>query len=680
MARMIFPTRPVDLVDAVKAEMASSTEEMNVNYFAWKIIDQYMQGGRKFHEIDRRQGQLEVAYDRLDGQLALRYEEVVRLFLIECGRYMKLNTEPTARRRGDSLGALREAATAQAMLSGLGSRLDHEGIKRSAIIPLLKYGTVGLMHSESTGQFPDRLNIVHPMELRGFPARCDGTQNVQAVARYQIVPVEWIAPLVKTRYKKDIKRTDKIMARSVGWGTPSSSSGNEAVDNAGIGALPERPTISHDKGAPRREDGAHVREVVPLTEIFVLSDCGTMVARTIVLIGEYVVYDEDFEAGGREVVCPLRIARHTDIGRFFARGFVSPLVTLNDQVEKMLASAFQNMAELDTFGTLFVPGSSGIDLKRWRKGKRPRAEYYEPDPLNAALQPMNLAPANPGDAPVKMASLGVDLLNKQANQGPAFSGNTSGRVDSAAGLGVLFNTNNMGLFAPVSSLADAYSGVYARMLQAGKDRMEPGDAVWISTTDDSVAGIMVSADGRMSLAANPVPEPWKVTIDIKDRTPRDPEIRKQELMALYQQGLVDYLRFWVTAFEENLDFPGAPKDLWETWRKAVWQIIQLFQDGENPGEMFAGKHTQDPEVQLVAVQTFMNKIEFSLASEAVQNRFIEWKELLEAAAGRNFPVGLGEPQMAAQMAAQAGPGGQGGGMPGGMPPDMAAVMAGPTGP
>jgi hypothetical protein len=46
----------------------------------------------------------------------------------------------------------------------------------------------------------------------------------------------------------------------------------------------------------------------------------------------------------------------------------------------------------------------------------------------------------------------------------------------------------------------------------------------------------------------------------------------------------------------------------------------------------------------MAVQQFMNKIEFSLAAEPVRKRFEEWKIMLEVLSGKNFPVGLGPPE------------------------------------
>ena len=120
--------------------------------------------------------------------------------------------------------------------------------------------------------------------------------------------------------------------------------------------------------------------------------------------------------------------------------------------------------------------------------------------------------------------------------------------------------------------------------------------------------------------------------------------------------------------------PGAPREIWETWRKATWQIITLFRDGQVPGNLDIGEHTQNPDIQLIKLAEFMSKIEFSLASEAVRKAFETWKVDLERLAGKWFPSELPPPEDIAMME-QAG-GQQRGAVPGaGIPAGMA-----PSGP
>jgi len=192
------------------------------------------------------------------------------------------------------------------------------------------------------------------------------------------------------------------------------------------------------------------------------------------------------------------------------------------------------------------------------------------------------------------------------------------------------------------------------MLQVAKERLKPGETVQLATIDDAIAGVILDPQtGEMKLADNPIPNPWEITVDIKDRQPKDREVRKQELKELFGMQLVDQTRFWITAMEENLDMPGAPRELWETWRKCTWQIITLFRDGVVPGHLDIGVHTQNPEIQLIKLQEFMNKIEFSLASQQVRDVFETWKLDLEVLAGQRFPSELPPPEEVAAAEQQA---------------------------
>jgi len=691
MARLDLPRDKKELSEALDLEMEPAEQEANVHLTSWRIVDAYLAGVRKFQVVDRLAANLALSFENILGGLEMRWEEVVRLYLGEVGRFLKMAVDPVGGRKGESIGALREGAIAHAVLGGLSQKLPLEMLRRQVVIPFIKHGTVGLSHVD-TGDpdMPDMVEVVPGRQLRGMPAWVDGVNNLYAIARKRWVPLGWAKDRVKTLWNKRLPMDnveEVLRAREVPWGSvPPEHSASGIGEPAGGEFLVNARTLldrvhlmSDDRreweGDMRKKDG---RLYVPLEEIHVYDDTQQFVSRFIVRVGTVVVQDEDFEKVGSKVICPLHVARHTDIGKMFARGYVAPLMPMNDQVERMLRTLFKNMQEMDQFGTLFVTGGMGVDLKKWTTGPRPKIQKYEPDPLEPRIEPKNLTPANTGLAPVRVAEFAQGQMERLSGQGPAFRGEATGRVDSAAGLGFLFNTANIGLALPAEGLADAWAGVYRRMLQAAQERAQPGEMVELAVIDDAIAGVVVDpTTGLMGLAENPIPDAWRVKVDIKDRTPRDREVRKRELLELFGAGLVTQTRFWITALEENLDFPGSPKDLWETWRKAVWQIILLFKDGETPGTVQIGEHVQNPDVQLIAVQTFMNKIEFSLASEAVRRAFETWKVDLEIAAGQRFPAGLGPPEEIAAM--QAAGGQQRSGIPqAGIPQGMAppGILAG----
>ncbi len=687
MARLALPKKKNEVVDALDAELMPAEQECNVHVTTHKIIDAYLAGVRRFKILDRWSGNLSIAFENARGELEMRYEEIVRLYLSEMGRYMKMEINPVAGKKGEGLDALRKAAIGSATLGALSAPLPLEYIKRQALIPFLKHGTVGLNHIETgMDDMPDQVEIVPARQLRGMPAWVDGCGNLMGIARKRWVPLPWLADRMKKVFDKkiNVKRPESLMdARDVPWGGNAPDTGDHSSSGQGAtGGGSWAPNTNamgtsiskgsgggfYDRPGPRK-DG---RLYVPLEEIYIYDDTQQFVARFIVKVGKTILVDENFEEEGVRVLCPLHVARHTDIGKMFARGYIAPLMPMNDQIEKMLSSLFKNIQELDMFGTLFIPGASGIDIKKWRTGPRPKAEKFEPDPLNPNLQPFTITPSNTGLMPAKVADIAGGVLQKLSGQGPAFQGETSGRVDSAAGLGFLFNTGNISLGLPSHGLADAFAGVYSRMLQVAKERLAPGQTIQLATIDDAIAGIILDPQtGRMRLTENPIPQPWEIKVDIQDRQPRDREIRKQELKELFGMQLVDQTRFWITAMEENLDMPGAPRELWETWRKCTWQIIVLFRDGQTPGDIDIGEHTQSPDIQLIKLQEFMNKIEYSLASGAVKEKFETWKLDLEILAGQRFPSELPPPEEVAQMEAAGGqqrPGNEQMGIPPGMLP------------
>lgn len=685
MARIELPKKKKELAEALDLMLMPSEQEAMVHITHHKVIDAYLSGIRKFRVTDRWRGQLEVAFENSKGELELRYEEIVSIYLAEIGRYMKIDLSPVVVKSGESIGALRKAAIGNAVMASLAAKIPLNKVRKQALIQFLKYGTVGINHVESGNpNRPDIMEIVPARQLRGFPAWVDGSENLCGISRKRHVPLPWLKKRLKEVYDVTLPTKDaktKLLATEVPWGASPPDRGLEGQEGesyTGINTKGRTDLIGTNisgESSGQDEDGMQKKDgmlYVPLEEIYVYDDSQEMVARFFIKVGDFIAVDENYEEQGLEVLCPLHVARHTDVGKFFGRGFISPLMPMNDQIEKMMAALFKNVAEMDMFGTLFVTGSMGIDKKRWRTGPRPKIQTYEPDPLDPNIAPLNLAPKNAGTLPAQIAKFAQEQMQRLSGQSPIFQGETSGRVDSAAGLGFLFNTGNIKLGLPVNGLADAVAGVYSRMLQVAKERMGPGETIELAVIDDAIAGVIIDpTTGLMQLSDNPIPEPWEVKIDIKDRTPKDRDVRKAELKEMFQLQLVDDTRFWITALEENLDIPGAPKELWETWRKVIWQIVMLYRDGRTPGTVQIGEHTQNPDIQLLAVQQFMNKIEFSLAEEPVKRAFEDWKIDLEILAGVRFPAGLPSPEEAAVQEAAGGqqrPGIEGAGIGPGVAP------------
>jgi len=708
MARLELPENEKNLAESLDSEMGAAETEMYHTQVGHRIIDGYLRGARRFNVMDRSQGRVQVGYEHLRGDIMYRHEDIVRRYQIECGRWLRSDISPVVTRAGVSLGDMRSAAIGNAVLNARLSTVDLRGLRTRLIVPYVKYGIVGVGHYEMEDPLhPDHIEVVPANQLRGIPAFVEGIGNLQGVARKRHVEYNWLKKRVKDMYGVNLDRyniENELKGQRVMWGAspPGSTVMNDGhgtltgfakgkMNNAGnIAPLETSIGRMHREAGARDDPSKDGRYYVPMEEIYPYQDDQLYAARYILKVGRIIIFQEDFEGTRQRVVCPLQVARYTDTGAMFSRGFVAPLIPANDQVEKMIASVARNIRDMDSFGTLMVSGGMQIDLKNWNKlGPRPRAQKYNIDPLAPHAEPKNLTPVNTGLMPVRFAEFMQTVVESLAGQGPFYDGKAAGRVDSAAGHGFLFNTGNVGLGLPSHNLADALSAIYGRVLQVARSGLKEGETIKLATIDENLAGVVFDPKtGKASLTENPVPNPWEVRVDVKDRTPSDPDFKKRELAEHATSGLLGatpeetYLQYWITVYEENLEVIGGPKEIFETWRKVIWQIILLFNDGETPGPMEFGELTQNPMVQLMALRRFMNKIEFSLASDEIQREFELWYRALERLGpGGVHPEGMPLPEDSAAQAlpeleAQIGAPPGGPGIPGGEGTQLAEMGAG----
>lgn len=683
MAQFELPTDSKELVKALDQEIKRAEVERNIQKASWKIVDSYLSGARHFNIVDPMAGTMEIAYDNWDGTLQLRYEQLLQDYSIEVGRLMKMQVDPVGTRSGESLDALRRGAIGHAFLSAQVAPLGLETVKNEFIKTVVKYGTAGLEHFETGDpRFPDAVSVVHPRELMGLPAWSDGLYSRRAFCRKRSVPLEWAREKLKELKKTLPSNPAELRAVPVQWG---STIPGESI-NTPYGSLETSPNSvpyitdskynqGQGKGSKGMLDSGKPTEqgrlYVPWEEVYVEGIMPGTMCRMILKIGDHIAMDTYYEDKGTKTMCPITIGRYTDTGRFYGRGYVGPQIPFHDCIEKMLANFFQNVIDMDLYGTTLLPDTWSVDTETFKKGRRPRFQTYSPDISAPHHQQIHIAPATSGTLPAKAAEVGVGVTQKLSGHGPMFQGNAIGRMDSTSGYGFMYDVANLNLAMASHSIADAFVGLYARLIQVAKKRYDEigRDGIQLPVIDEAMAGIVIDKNGSLELTDNPIPDPWDFKIDVKDRTPRDMMTRKQELKENLQLQLVTPTQFWLTAYDEKLDIPGSPKDLIESYRKAIWQVVMLFRDGKEPGMIVTSEATMNPEVQLMVVQRFMNKIEFSLADQKVREAFEQWKTTLEQAMGQGFPSGLMPPEQSGQMQQQGafGPSRVGGaGGPGGM--------------
>ena len=672
MAMLHLPKNKNDLVDALDMEIKRADQEMLAESISWQVVDHYLRGRRLFYTRNRRMGLMDVGFENYKGELEFRFEILLHYFLVEVGRFMQMDFMPKVTRKRDSLQAMQQAAAAHAALTSRATNLNMNLLKSQAINPYLRYGTVGLgYYATGVEEYPDCIEVIQPRQLRGLPALTRGSEMVSSICRKRWVPLDWLRPRLEQVYGVKVPQSgrdfDELLPREVSWGATAPGEDPDTVDTGpGFGESGTITNVAESSMTTRErrerlrlEGSGDSRFYGNLEEVYVYADAPYL-SRYIVKVGHKILVDENYEAMGRRELCPLYIARNGDTGRFYGRGYLDPRIPTADRIERAMGAVLKNVQDLDTFGTLMIPANAMVDLDQWKSGARPKYSTYEPDPVSDKIAPYAIQPVNSGTLPGQIAEQAREWLKELSGQGSMLEGEASGRMDTTSGHAMLWNAMNVAQAQMTHSLADAFSGVYGKMLEVVKrDFASSGEAavgskLLLTGLDDSMVGLKVDAkSGEIDVTSNPLPDPHEVTIDIKSRSPQDPANRIAQLKENVQLQLTTPERFWITVFQEGLDVPGAPKEKWEAWRKTIWNIVLLFGDGDTPGQgAKTSDHTTDPDIALMALQEFMNKLEFSLASDSVKQKFVMWKTMLELQAGRRLPENAPSVEQLAMQAQQ----------------------------
>ena len=214
------------------------------------------------------------------------------------------------------------------------------------------------------------------------------------------------------------------------------------------------------------------------------------------------------------------------------------------------------------------------------------------------------------------------LMGRVANQPTELmKGEAPGRVDSSAGLGLLYETSGIPLSPIAKNIADGYAGIYRALLRVLKDNWSDQKVVSISHLDDSLAGIILDTEtGSMSISQNAIPYPDEVTVTIKSEVPVSVEQQKQELKEALKEQRITLDEFNREVRKQGLNIPVGDEIGWQNYRRAMLENIILFGDGKTAGEVVVNPHDLH-RVHIEVLQAFMARPEFFVASAELRNKF-----------------------------------------------------------
>jgi hypothetical protein len=617
----------------------------NIERVEWLLNYYYLHGARQFSKIDYNAGTVLAQYRDSRGKLNYRYEQCTRRYQDEMGRRVTMDVRPQVLREGNySLDGLQKAATGQAALNVMLSDVDLESILYEVISLQLLYGTVGLacwaQASARLNRTQPVLEVVPPWELLPIPADPTTKSELLGVCRHRSVSLEWVKSKMKLTNMEG-----KIKTKKRKIGDPQSDLTEE--DAPSTYGMVEEPSFGDGSGDGARLDKVSAADVeqeyTDLDEMWFYDEDRRVLKRYIVMVGGWVVRDDDFSESEEKPIVPVHVIRDIPCGGFYGKSTFSLMRPTNIEVEHLIKQVFENAQDLDQFGFLLLPNDAGINVRQLKAAGKPRYIQYEPNMAIPNSKPDVINPVNSGDWPGKVAMMGREIIDDMAGQSEVMKGEAPGRVDSAAAIGRLQEAANMPLNAPLQSTATAFSGCYMAMLGMARNQWTDTKMAQITMLDDNLAGVKVTTNGMLQLESSAIPYPTELQITIQSKRPQSTTQRKIELVDMLNLGILDPMWFRITVRKEGIDLPVGNEAEWQNYRKAVLNNLILFGDGQEPGEIQVSEEADMPEVQLQVIQAFMAKPEFSLASKEVREKFERRKMFFQQQLG-NLPEGMMNPE------------------------------------
>ncbi|RMH78276.1 MAG: hypothetical protein D6681_20280 [Calditrichaeota bacterium] len=645
----------------------------------WTRVHWYLQGLRNFKGLWSSN---QAAFEDSRGDRKVHWEQALVMIQTEMGRILSMDIRPAViRPEGITLDGLRRTAMAQAVLDFLTARWDMQGILLELAYHLVAYGTAGLaVVGPGAPGLSDRvrLEVVPPWELLPLPAQVSSPGQAAGLCRRRKVTYDWLRQVMKP-YRVRLPRPEELNGTLAPPGANLTLAGDprrglqEGATEAEVGPYPTR-TVPEQRTPT--DDEWYIR----LKEYWLYGDEIGSVRRWIVQAGDRVILDIDFEDPASPdtglnltgllrslPMAPVHVARYLPLGSFYGRGFAERLVFFNAELEDVIGNILSNLADIDWLGLLLVPTEMGINLRDFEQIRKRRFGTYDFS-LDANSGIQQVAPLTSGDMGARFLGLAGQLLQGLGAQGELFSGQVPGRLDSARALGVFLEAQNVPL-APVSeSVAAAFAGVYRTLLAIAPSVVPDNFSLTMLRMDESLLGVRVDPNtGEVSVDPNMIPDPSDVNITIRNKAPES-QIQKIEVLnQRLQLGILSPLDYKILLVREGLDGNLLlDRQEWESYRKAWWENIVLFGDGQTPGRVEGSEAGDIHPIHKKIHKALMASIAFQKASDEVRSAILDHLNQHESISGLpdtalalDNLAGLNEqplpPGLAAQLGVPQGP-------------------------
>ncbi len=640
--RFKLPKKKIEICQVIRDHAEKEISRLSYRRITWLLTYYYLNGMRRFDVFDPESGNLSPHYLDDEGNMEFQSQEMLSAIDRASARLAAMDLRPKIMRTGTSLPMIRQRSTAQLLADSLVSddQIAEVSTKFAHLFTSLgSCGIQGHISDHPTIGLTGDLEVIHPKEILPFPSLGQDYTKQCGMIRQRIVPLETLVEKFGDKVKRHIEEMEYY---EIEVGDPLEDPDNSYDHTQSTG------NPFNNKGY--KSNSADSMTVVRVRELWIDGPRDTC-SRYIICSGDYLFEDQDLE--GTQTYCPIGFSRFMENGSFHGAGLFDLLFSINREMEKMLKALFNNIKELDRYGVVVMPQGSMNERSILREvGDGLRMISYAPDPLNEKFSPFVISPHNAGDVPGKTAAFAKQLMQGINPVQDLIA--EKGRVDSATGLQFLDEQINRAMTNPTMGVVQAFGKMYRSMVSnASRELVLNPRPIPVKALDLNLAGAIIDFDNsQISFEQNPIPNVAHLTFSVRQINPRSEVVRKQEAMQMLQAGLMDPDGFKLFALKEGLDFAMWIDEDQSAYEQVVQNILNLYGNGTDPGQVILTPHTSRPEIQLRVLGSFMSGPMIIKADPVVVDEFKKYREALIQFMGASLPAMVPNPDSAAMFAEQ----------------------------
>ena len=208
---------------------------------------------------------------------------------------------------------------------------------------------------------------------------------------------------------------------------------------------------------------------------------------------------------------------------------------------------------------------------------------------------------------------------------------------------------------PTMGAVQAFGHMYRSLVSsATRELVIKPRQIPVHALDLNLAGAVIDfKNSTISFEKNPIPNSSHLTFTVNQIHPRSEVVRKQEAIAMLEKGLTDPDGVKLFALKEGLDFAIYMDEDQAAYELVVQNILNLYGNGNESGQIVLTPHTSRPELQLRVLSSFMAGPLMSQADPSIIDEFKKYRETLIQFMGHSLPAMVPNPDSAAMFAEQA---------------------------